>query len=180
MTMISLKSVAVVFLISGLLIPVLLSTDASAQLVPEWIKTTAKWFGDDLISENEFLNAMKYLIENGIIILDLQETQISKNMPQVSNIEYVIIPNGNNLQGNSGFYIPLNLEVKVENTVIWQNDDSNAHTVQSQDADGNPSGIFNSNVLQTGDTFDHKFTDTGEYHYYCTIHPWRIGLITVR
>ncbi len=180
MTMISLKSVAVVFLISGLLIPVLLSTDASAQLVPEWIKTTAKWFGDDLISENEFLNAMKYLIENGIIILDLQETQISKNMPQVSNIEYVIIPNGNNLQGNSGFYIPLNLEVKVENTVIWQNDDSNAHTVQSQDADGNPSGIFNSNVLQTGDTFEHKFTDTGEYHYYCTIHPWRIGLITVR
>ena len=180
MTMISLKSVAVVFLISGLLIPVLLSTDASAQLVPEWIKTTAKWFGDDLISENEFLNAMKYLIENGIIILDFQETQISNNISQASNIQYVIIPNGNNLQGNSGFYIPLNLEVKVENTVIWQNDDSNAHTVQSQDADGNPSGIFNSNVLQTGDTFDHKFTDTGEYHYYCTIHPWRIGLITVR
>ncbi len=163
-----------------LLTPLFFSNEAAAQLVPEWVKTTAKWFGDDLISENEFLNAIKYLIENGIISIDFQETQISKNIPQASNIEYVIIPNGNNLQGNSGFYIPLNLEVKVGSTVVWQNDDSNAHTVQSQDKDGNPSGIFNSNVLQTGDAFEHKFTDTGEYHYYCTIHPWRVGLITVR
>jgi plastocyanin len=33
-----------------------------------------------------------------------------------------------------------------------------------------------SNVLQTSDTFEHKFTNTGEYYYYCTIHPWRIGV----
>jgi len=71
------------------------------------------------------------------------------------------------------------LVIEPTTTVVWQNDDSNAHTVQSQDDDGNPSGIFNSNVLQTSDTYEHKFTDTGEYHYYCTIHPWRVGVITV-
>ncbi len=177
MTMISLKSAAIVFLISVLLIPILLSTDASAQLVPEWIKTTAKWFGDDLISESVFLNAIKFLIENDILVLESEKAlPISEKK---NTTEYVTIPNGNSLQGNIGYYIPINLVIEPSTTVVWQNDDSNAHTVQSQDDDGKPSGLFNSNVLQTSDTFEHKFTNTGEYYYYCTIHPWRVGVITV-
>jgi len=177
MTMISLKSAAIVFFISGLLIPVLFSTDASAQLVPEWVKTTAQWFGDDLISESEFLNAIKFLIENDILVLE------SETVPSISEekntTEYVTIPNGNSLLGNTGYYIPINLMVEPDTSVVWQNDDSIAHTVQSQDENGKPSGIFNSNVLQTSDTFEHNFTNTGEYYYYCTIHPWRVGVITV-
>jgi tetratricopeptide (TPR) repeat protein len=38
-----------------------------AESVPPWIKNTAKWYGDGQISELEFLNAIRYLIDNGIL-----------------------------------------------------------------------------------------------------------------
>jgi plastocyanin len=207
--MISLKSAAIVFLTSGLLVPVLLGTsslaftpseneldvylvvdrdsahdanvDASAQLVPEWVKNTAKWFGDDLISEEEFLNAIKYLIDNDIIVLDSEkETEISESDTKESTMEYVSIPNANSLQSNRGSYVPFNLEIEVGTTVVWLNNDNFAHTVQSQDPEGNKVDFFSSSIIQSGDSFEHVFPHSGEYPYYCTFHPWRVGMITVR
>ena len=46
------------------------SSYSSAESVPPWIKNTAMWFGDDRISEQEFLDSIKFLIENNIIIID--------------------------------------------------------------------------------------------------------------
>jgi len=97
----------------------------------------------------------------------------------VSNTEHVLIPNGNSAQANTGFFIPLNLEIIRGTTVIWQNEDNIGHTVQSQDAQGHVIPLFNSPVLNTGDTFTYKFDKPGVYHYFCTIHPWRIGIVTV-
>jgi len=37
------------------------------QEIPDWVKNNAKWWADGLISEDEFLNGVKYMIENGII-----------------------------------------------------------------------------------------------------------------
>lgn len=97
----------------------------------------------------------------------------------VTTTAKVLIPNGNSALVNTGFFIPLNLEVIRGTTVIWQNEDNIGHTVQSQDAKGNIIPLFNSNVLKTGDTFSYKFEKPGVYHYFCTIHPWRIGIVTV-
>ncbi|HSB50594.1 MAG TPA: tetratricopeptide repeat protein [Nitrosopumilaceae archaeon] len=47
-------------------------------LVPVWVKNTAKWYGEDLISEAEFLRAIEWLIENKIIILDPADTNPKK------------------------------------------------------------------------------------------------------
>jgi len=174
------KSCGLVVLAVLFIVPFLSFNDISAQLVPEWIKNTVMWFGEDKISEDEFLNVVKYLIENNIIILDFEDdSEGLETTDQKSKVDYVIIPNGNNLLGNIGYYIPLNLNIKTGTTVVWQNDDANGHTVQSQDNDGNPTSDFNSNILQTSDTFEHKFEEVGEFTYYCTIHPWRVGIITV-
>ena len=97
----------------------------------------------------------------------------------VSNTEHILIPNGNSAQGNTGFFLPLNLEIIRGTTVIWQNEDNIGHTVQSQDAKGNIIPLFNSPLLNTGDTFTYKFDKPGVYHYFCSIHPWRIGVVTV-
>ena len=43
--------------------------------VPSWIKDTAKFWSDGGISDGEFLNAIKYLIENGVI--EIQENEFS-------------------------------------------------------------------------------------------------------
>lgn len=97
----------------------------------------------------------------------------------VSNNAKIIIPNGNSAQANTGFFLPLNLEIIRGTTVTWQNQDDIGHTVQSQDASGHLIPLFNSALLKTGDTFSYKFDKPGVYHYFCTIHPWRIGIVTV-
>lgn len=150
---------------------------AAAESVPEWIKNTAKWYGEGKISEAEFVNAIKYLIDNNIIVLESgQKKTISKTG---SSFENIIIPNGNSKVGNVGFYLPLNLEIDKGTTVVWINDDNIGHTIQSQDEKGNPTSLFHSGLLKTGERFVHKFNDVGVYHYFCTIHPWRIGMVTV-
>ncbi len=173
MMMISAKKIGgIMVLISALAAPLLLTNAVSEQLVPEWIKNTAKWYGEGLTAEADFLYAIKFLIENDILVIDGEK--------QDSGVQSVIIPNGNSFQGNTGYYLPLNLEIKSGSTVVWENNDVNSHTIQSQDIEGKPSGLFSSSLLQTGDSYEFKFTESGEYHYYCTIHPWRIGVITVR
>ena len=42
----------------------------SEKLVPDWIKNTAKWYGDGITSEQEYLDSIKFLIENNIITID--------------------------------------------------------------------------------------------------------------
>jgi len=167
-----LKITGMIVLISALAAPLLLQNAFSEQIVPEWIKNIAKWYGDGLTTEADFLNSIKFLIENDILVVNEAE--------QDSSAQSVIIPNGNSLLGNIGYYVPLSLEIKSGNTVVWQNNDDQTHTVQSQNPDGTPTGLFTSSLLQTGNSYEFKFTEQGEYPYYCTIHPWRVGIITVK
>ena len=95
-------------------------------------------------------------------------------------ISSVLIPNGNYDIASTGFYIPLNLEVVPGTVVVWVNDDSVPHTIQSQNEKGEIIGLFNSAPLQTGETFEYTFDESGIYNYYCSFHPWRVGMITVR
>ncbi len=151
-------------------------TSASAESIPPWIKNTALWYGEDRISETEFLNAIKFLLENDLIVID-EET---KDILPGELTSSVLIPNGNYDISSTGFYIPLNLEVTPGTTVIWVNDDSVPHTIQSQNERGEIIGLFNSAPLQTGETFEYTFDESGVYNYYCSFHPWRVGVITVR
>lgn len=164
-----------VLVLSAVCIAFLIASSAQAQSIPDWVKTTAKWYGEGKISETEFLNAIKYLIDNKIIIVEEKQTENPKK-PTVANI---VIPNGNSKVGNVGFYIPLNLEIEKGTTVIWINDDNIEHTIVSQDDKGNVIPLFNSKALDTGERFVHKFDEAGVYHYFCTIHPWRVGVVTV-
>ena len=167
-------SIIAVTLLSLLAIPAVVSS-TDAQSVPDWIKNTALWYGEGEITETEFLNAIKFLIENDIIVIEIVEPEPDPQ-PKTMN---VIIPNGNSDMGNAGLFIPLNAQVSVGTTVVWINDDAVPHTIQSQDEQGNVIGLFNSGILNTGDRFPHTFDESGVYNYFCTLHPWRVGLVTV-
>jgi hypothetical protein len=39
----------------------------SSSFVPSWIKDTAGWWAEDLVTDSEFVNGLKYLISQGII-----------------------------------------------------------------------------------------------------------------
>lgn len=37
------------------------------QIIPDWVRSNAGWWSEHLISDEEFVNGLQYLIENGII-----------------------------------------------------------------------------------------------------------------
>ena len=71
-------------------------------------------------------------------------------------------------------YSPIPLTVKVGTTVTWINHDDIPHTVDSTQ------GKFKSAALDTDDKFEFRFTEAGEYSFYCRIHPKMTGKVIVQ
>lgn len=71
------------------------SINASAEenLIPSWIKNTALWYGQDQVSDIEFINALQFMITNNIIQIPEQ----SKSIEDVGDfyITYDSNPNSN-------------------------------------------------------------------------------------
>ena len=74
----------------------------------------------------------------------------------------------------SGFkFVPASLSVNVGDTVIWTNEDSASHTVESSD------GSISSQELFKGDKHTQVMTKAGTINYICGIHPSMKGSVTV-
>ena len=71
-------------------------------------------------------------------------------------------------------YSPVPLTVKIGTTVTWINHDDIPHTVDSTQ------GKFKSAALDTDNKFEFRFTEAGEYPFYCRIHPKMTGKIIVQ
>jgi len=74
---------------------------------------------------------------------------------------------------------PSDVTIPVGSEVIWSNQDKLSHTVTSGNASIGADGKFNSNVLRHHDSFSYTFTQPGRYSYYCIMHPWMNGMVTV-
>jgi len=97
----------------------------------------------------------------------------------------VSTPQGTSVPGcetTNECYIPYEVTIDVGGEVTWSNDDSAAHTVTSGSAADGPSGYFDSSLFMAGTTFSVKFDgyDPGEYPYFCMVHPWMEGIVTVQ
>ncbi len=93
----------------------------------------------------------------------------------------ISLPQGSGVPGCDATYecyIPYHVTVSSGEEITWSNDDSAAHTVTSG-LPGAPDGIFDSSIFTAGDTFSITLDESGEYPYYCMVHPWMIGNITV-
>ena len=53
------------------------SVRGESNIIPDWIKNTAKWWSEDQISETEFLNAIQFLIGEGIIKIPVEQTKLN-------------------------------------------------------------------------------------------------------
>ena len=77
-------------------------------------------------------------------------------------------------------YQPDEAKVDVGGEVTWSNTDTAAHTATSGDpTSGGPDGKFDSSLILAGKTFPYKFTDAGTYTYFCIVHRWMTGAVTV-
>ena len=71
------------------------------------------------------------------------------------------------------------ITIQVLDFVEWGNADTAAHTVTSGTAADGPDGIFDSGLYAPGKSFSHQFTEVGKYPYFCMVHPWMDGVVTV-
>ena len=71
-------------------------------------------------------------------------------------------------------FVPAEVNIKVGETVVWTNEDTAPHTVESSD------GTLRSDELAKDDTYSHTFTKAGKYDYICGIHPSMKGSVAVQ
>jgi plastocyanin len=71
-------------------------------------------------------------------------------------------------------FTPAVTTVKAGTQVTWVNHDDIPHTVDSTE------GKFKSGALDTNDKFEFRFTQPGEYPFYCRMHPKMTGKIIVQ
>jgi len=94
----------------------------------------------------------------------------------------VVIPQGASVPGcemTYECYFPYRETIMVGKTVMWFNQDSEWHTVTSGTPGDGPDGLFDSGKIESGQTFEHTFTQPGIYPYFDMVHPWAKGEIRV-
>lgn len=80
-------------------------------------------------------------------------------------------------------YIPkiVDIQLGIDNRVVWKNDDDTAHTVTPDHAYAEGySGPFGSDgVILPGETYEFLFTEEAEIKYHCQPHPWMKGELSI-
>jgi plastocyanin len=80
-------------------------------------------------------------------------------------------------------YSPNPISIHVGNTVIWKNSDNTVHTITSGVPNTVSAGeLFDSGLtalIMPSKTYSHKFTQLGDFSYFCRVHPTMVGKVTV-
>jgi plastocyanin len=111
-----------------------------------------------------------------------QQLQSQEQQGQQQNNRVSIVLGASSGLSNNAFE-PNPVQASIGDTVTWTNDDSQPHTVTSG-INGQPDGRFDSSpdfnpLLAPGQTFEHTFTEAGEYPYFCLLHPNMVGTVSV-
>ena len=82
-------------------------------------------------------------------------------------------------ENTNSCFIPNVLNIQVDDSVTWTNDDTSGHTMTSGTPSGGPDGAFDSSIVAPGDSYSLTFPSADTYNYFCLIHPWMQGTVTV-
>ena len=94
----------------------------------------------------------------------------------------VDIPIGTSVPGcetTDACFIPASISINAGDTVEWANVDTAAHTVSAGSPADGPSGVFDSSLLMASGNYSFTFDDAGSYDYFCMVHPWMVGSVSV-
>ena len=81
----------------------------------------------------------------------------------------------------SNCYVPNNIVIDEGEKIIWLNWDYAPHTMTSGNLWSGKDGLFESKILNHNDRFEFTFSGfkSGIYPYYCIMHPWMKGLVSI-
>ena len=113
-------------------------------------------------------------------LLGINNSSSSNNIDNVYAQEQVSISPGSSNPSASEFFTPKEITVSAGTTVTWTNEDTTIHTV----VEGSPQSsgatpAFDSSIIAPKATFENTFDKAGEFNYYCNLHPFMTGKVTV-
>ena len=76
-------------------------------------------------------------------------------------------------------FSPARVSINAGDTVEWANIDTAAHTVTGGSPAMGPSGVFDSSLLMASANYAFTFDEAGSYDYFCMVHPWMVGSVSV-
>ena len=82
-------------------------------------------------------------------------------------------PNSSSVSIEDFYFEPSEAAIQPGDTVTWTNEGNHPHTVTAND------GSFDSGTLQPGESYSHTFQNPGMVPYYCSIHPFMTGGVSV-
>jgi plastocyanin len=93
----------------------------------------------------------------------------------------VVMPLGSSAATGGAGFEPAAITVSPGGTVIWDNQDNALHTATSGESP-TPDGKFDSGLLGANQESKPVTmpTEPGEYKYFCTLHPFLVGTVTVQ
>lgn len=102
---------------------------------------------------------------------------------QFADVVTISIPSGAAVQGNPD-YDPDAATVASDALITWVNDDTAPHSATSGSGfdDADYGSLFDSGLLEQGQEFSVPAADlgAGEYQYFCIVHPYMVGTVTVQ
>ena len=113
---------------------------------------------------------------------ETHEKETMKEEPAGPTTHSVDIPAGTSVPGceeSNACYSPADITINAGDTVEWINVDTAAHTVTGGSPAEGPSGVFDSSLVMADAVYAFTFEETGNYDYFCMVHPWMVGSVSV-
>jgi plastocyanin len=139
--------------------------------------------GEDtgMMDNSTMMNATLAFAQNDTGMMD-NSTMMNATIPQADAQQAVSIPSGASNptpDDPERFYSPNEITVSPSTTVTWTNDDATIHTVTQGGPGSTDPPAFDSSIISAGGTWENTFNDAGEFDYWCTLHPFMTGKVTV-
>ena len=137
-------------------------------------------FGADLAAEIREKAGETVELEEEVMMEEEEEVMMEE--PAGPTTVHVEIPVGTAVPGceeTNECFSPADVTINAGDTVHWMNVDTAAHTVTGGSPADGPSGIFDSSLVMADAVYAFTFDETGSYDYFCMVHPWMTGTVTV-
>ena len=121
-------------------------------------------------------------------ILDLTEeeantVELEEMAMEAGPASHIVeIPAGTSVPGcetSNECYSPADITINAGDTIEWINVDSAVHTVTAGTPSDAQMGVFNSDLIIPGNIWENTFVVVGSNDYFCMVHPWMVGSVTV-
>ncbi len=119
-------------------------------------------------------------LEEKVMMEEKEEVMMEE--PAGPTTVHVEIPIGTAVPGceeTNECWSPADITINAGDTVHLMNVDTAAHTVTGGSPADGPSGVFDSSLVMADATYEFTFDEAGSYDYFCMVHPWMVGSISV-